>query len=628
MTLTHDSSVANLADSVFGASSVAIVGASANPTKLITYRPIDYMLRYGFAGAIYPINPNRHEVQGLPAYPSLADTPTTPDVAIVALPRQHVMAALEECASTGTKVAIVYSSGFAEVPDGDGLQQKISDFSSRTGVRVIGPNCQGIANFATAFYPSFSTTFATEKPPAGRTALISQSGAMAGMILNEWTAVGGAVRYWASTGNEADVTVGELALAAIEDAEIDQLLLYLESVRSPEVLAELAERAEQLDKQVVVFRPARTARGWAAAGRHTGAGVMSADHATANIPTSDRMQVVNSIEALVGVGQVARSGKATSVRSLGIISNSGGLGVATTDAAVAAGFTVGDLAAETVSTLGSVLPGFASLENPVDVTAQLLNDPALLATALPTMLRDAVVDAVVVSLGAVGNGYDVDQIVEDIIAAHRTGEKLIAVCWIGSTVDVRARLGAAGVPTFTRVDGAVTALAELLPAPVPPSVVDGPPAPHLDDLVPGVSYWSGPLLVDGDDMAAFAAAAHQTGDEANVHVSQAAARAAGFDRRVVSGLHTLTAITILGESIGLWTNSAVVAGFDGVRFLRPVLEGDELSLTLVVAGSRPLRDGRGIVTFDFALTLTDGAAARGRVDYVFDPRPTGSGDIR
>jgi len=627
MTLQQDRTT-SLADLVFNARSIAVVGASDNPAKLITYRPIDYTLRYGFEGEVYPINPNRSEVQGLPAYPSVAETPSAPDVAVVALPRQHVLAALEQCAAAGTRLAIVYSSGFAEVPDGDGLQQGLTEFAARTGVRVIGPNCQGVANFATSFYPSFSTTFAAEQPAAGRTAIISQSGAMAGMIFNEWTAVGGTARYWASTGNEADVTVGELALAVVEDQAIDQLLLYLESVRSPELLARLAERAEQLDKHVIVFRPAQTGRGWAAAGRHTGAGVAASDRAATRIPTNSRMHAVDSIERLVALGQLARSGKAAPVRSLGIISNSGGLGVATTDAAVAAGFTVGDLAPETVAGLGSVLPGFASLENPVDVTAQLLNDPELLATALPTMLADPVVDAIVVSLGAVGDGYDVDRIVDDVVAAHRAGEKQIVVCWVGSQVDVRARLGAAGVPVFTRVGDAVSTLAELLPPSTSPAIADGPLRPFLDDLVPGVRYVAGPLLLDAADLDAYGAAVHQTGDEGNLHVSRAAARAAGFERRVVSGLHTLSVITMLGESIGLWTNSAVVAGFDGVRFLRPVLEDDALSLTMTVAGTKPLRDGSGLVSFDFELSDGDALAARGRVDYVFRPRPAIAGESR
>lgn len=619
---------------VFEPASVALIGASDNPTKLITYRPIEYLRRFGYAGEIYPINPKYDTVQGLPAYRSVAEAPTPPELVIVALPREHVLAALEQCAEVGAKVAIVYSSGFAEVPDGAGLQEQLTALSARTGLRIIGPNCQGVANLGAGFFPCFSTAFATDAPEPGRTAIISQSGAVAAMIYNSWTAVGGGAKYWASTGNEADVTVARLARAAVEDPEIDTLLLYLESVRDADVLAELADRAAQLGKHVLVYRSTRTGYGWSAAARHTGAGATGGDHLATAVPTGSHLQRADSLDELVGLAQLARAGKPVSGPKIAIISNSGGLGVMAADAAAAAGFVLEDLDPATKSTLTAALPGFASVQNPVDVTAQLLNDPTLLATALPAMLGDTAVDALVVALGAVGDGYDVEQIRADVLRAHRESSKPIVVVWVGSRVDVRRDLGRAGVPVFDSVPDAVTALAAFRdagrpgvePEPPAPVVRPGPSRPAFDDLFLGARYESDPITITAADLDHYAGAAGQTNDHTNVHVSLDAARAAGHPRRVVSGLHTLTQITVLGERLGLWTHSSLVAGFRSARFTRPVYEGDPVRLTLTVEALKPLpkRPGSGLVSFAFELAKPDGegtaTVATGTVDYVFGPR--------
>ncbi|AWT51580.1 CoA-binding protein [Mycolicibacterium smegmatis] len=610
----------SLAQDVFSPASVAMIGASDNPSKLIAYRPVEYLRTHGYAGSIYPINPQRSTVQGLPCYPSILQTPTAPELVIVALPRERVLAAVEECARAGVKVVIIYTSGFSEVPDGRDLAAELVDLAHRTGIRVIGPNCQGIANLSNGFLPCFSTSFSGGELAIGPAAIISQSGAIAGMIYNRWAEVGGGVTHWASTGNEADVTVSELALAVVEDSAVELMFLYLESVRNEQALAALAVRARELNKHIVVFRPARTRRSWEAAARHTGAGASPDDTWRHHIPTNPHVHVANSIEDLVTIGQAARSGKKLLGSSVGIISNSGGLGVATCDAAVGAGFTVDSLAEVTHEALSDILPGFASVENPVDITAQLLNESDLLSRALPTMLRAPEVDAMMVSLGAVGDGYNIEQIIADIVAAQAETTKPIVVSWVGSRVDVQKSLGAARVPVFTEIDRAVAALATMRP-PVPAlERRPGPNAPYFECLSPGATYQLGPVVIDGADMDHYARAAHQIDDTTNVHVDLEAARAAGFTARVVSGLHTLTVITMLGHTAGLWTNSPAVAGFDRVRFLQPVLEGDTVDATLTVLSTRGLGSGRGLVTFEFSIARDQVPVVEGEVTYVFRTR--------
>lgn len=618
LTEVSTSSTTDLADLVFNPKSVALIGATDNPSKLISYRPIDYLKKFGYQGAIYPVNPTRDEVQGLRSYASILDTPTAPEFVIIALPREKVLAALDQSAEAGARVAVVYSSGFSEVPDGVNLHQEIQAFTARTGVRVIGPNCQGVANLTSGFFPSFSTTFSGKSPQRGRSAVISQSGAMAGMIYNEWRRVGGGVSYWASTGNEVDVTVAELSRSVIEYEDVETLFLYLESVRDPGHLASLAERARELDKHVMVFRPAQTMAGWQAAGRHTGAGALDDDVASTRLPAGSHFHQVQSIQDLIGQAQIARSGKAPLARSICIISNSGGLGVATADAAVHRGFSIEPLSPVTKSALETVLPGFASTENPVDVTAQLLNDPGLLATALPAMLKDHDVDASIVSLGAVGDGYEVERIIQDIVSAHQESPKPIVTVWMGSNVDVRAALGKQGVPVYTRIEDAVDALGAFAPKGTVSERRDGPPSPTYDDLFVGATYRGGPLTLASDDLDVYAAAARQSDDGINVHSSRQAAIAAGYPGRVVSGLHTLTTLTMIGDSIGLWKHSNVLAGYENVRFTKPLIEGTDVCMELTVTNLKRLSESRGLVAFDFAVVTDNEALARGTVNYVFD----------
>lgn len=617
---------AAILEAVFNPASVALIGASNSPSKLITYRPIDYMKRYGFQGNIFPINPKYDAIQDLPAYGSILDVPETPELAIIALPRQHVVRALEECVTAGTKVAIVYSSGFTEVEDGKAYQDSITEMSLRTGLRVIGPNCQGIANISTGFFPCFSTTFADGAPKCGRTAIISQSGAVAGMLYNNWVAVGGGAKYWASTGNESDLTVAQLALAVIEDSEIDQILLYLESVRDADLLELLAQRAAELGKHVIAHRPARTERGWKAAGRHTGAGSDPADKLENQLPSGPGFLEVGSLSDMISLAQIVRAGKTMSGNKVGVISNSGGLGVMTADVALRSGFELDGLSETNQEALAQILPGFASVLNPIDVTAQLLNEPDLLSKALPAMFGDDQMDAILVSLAAVGDGYDVGQLVADITGAHAESTKPIVVIWVGSKVDVRAKLGSVGVPTFDNVESAVAALAafSVSSSTLESPSNEGPHAPSFSELFVGAEYISDPITVTREDVDAYAVAAHQSTDGKNVHADLRAALAGGHPGRVVSGLHTLTQITILGERMQLWTNSLVVAGFDLVRFKKPVYEGDTIGLRLKVNRMKPLRrPGSGIVSFGFEIESFSGSGsetcASGEVSYVFGP---------
>jgi acyl dehydratase len=331
------------------------------------------------------------------------------------------------------------------------------------------------------------------------------------------------------------------------------------------------------------------------------------------------------LEPMIDLAQLVRTRKTLGGRRLGVISNSGGLGVMTAETAVEAGFSLDDLSLENRSRLSSILPSFASVMNPVDVTAQLLNDPMLMAKTLPVMFEDEGVDAIVVSLGAVGDGYDIDQILEDVVTAHQSSDKIFLLVWVGSQIDIREDIGRQGVPIYESVTDALEALrdyANLHSGVQNIERAEGPQTPAFNHLFIGATYESSPLTLDECAVNAYADAAKQLGDDGNVHVSIDAAIAAGHEGRVVSGLHTLTQLTIAGERLGLWEHSKAVAGFKDVRFLTPVIEGQQVAVTFTVTGLKPLKDtGSGLVTFDFKVSRTDDEdgrpAAVGEVTYVF-----------
>ena len=243
-----------LGATVFAPASVAVIGASDNPNK-VGGRPIHYMTRFGYAGAIYPINPARAEVQNLRCYPSLQAIGSVPEAAIVAVSGELAMQAVRDCADLGVALVVVMASGFAETGEaGRRLQQEMLDYASARGTRLIGPNAQGVANFANGAVLNFSTMFMEVAPQDGPIAIISQSGAASVMPYALLREMGLGVRYLCATGNDADLGVAELAMLAAADPGIRLILLYAEAVTQPALLAEAARLARARGASILLFQ--------------------------------------------------------------------------------------------------------------------------------------------------------------------------------------------------------------------------------------------------------------------------------------------------------------------------------------------------------------------------------------
>ncbi|MGB3290863.1 MAG: acetate--CoA ligase family protein [Burkholderiaceae bacterium] len=268
---TPTKSTAAFAQAVLAPRSIALIGASSDPKKN-TSRPLRFMQRHGYTGAIYPINPSSTEIMGVKAYPSVTQVPGAVDHAFIMIPGKHVIGALRECAEKGIPVATIYSDGFAEIgPEGQERQEQLLAEARKLGIRILGPNSIGTANSHTGGVLSVNAVFAMESLPKGGLSLVSQSGSMMGSLLSRAAARGFGFAKSVSVGNESDISVGEIVDALVDDADTQVILLFLETLRDTATLTAALERARDAGKPVIAYKLGRSEQGDALSQSHTGA---------------------------------------------------------------------------------------------------------------------------------------------------------------------------------------------------------------------------------------------------------------------------------------------------------------------------------------------------------------------
>lgn len=438
--------------------SVAVIGASDNPHK-VGGRPIMFMKRYGFRGALYPVNPGRAEVQGLKAYPSIEALPEAPELVVVAVAGDEAVSAVEACARLGVKAAVVMASGFGETGEaGLRVQEGMAQAARRAGMRLIGPNCQGIANFATGMVANFSTIFHEVECRDGPAAIVSQSGANSQAIYTLLRAKGLNARHVHATGNEADVAVADLVDAIVEEPEVRLVLLYMESVKNPALLAAAAEKARARDLPIVALKAGRTERGRKAAGSHTGA-LASEDRVVDAFFERHGIWRVADPQALVSAAELYCAGRRPRGKRLVFLSNSGASCVMAADYAETRRIPLASISEQAKRELGKVLPAFANLDNPIDITGALLTNPKLFGAVLSVVGEDAQSDLVLAGLPVAGAGYDVGMFAADLAGFDKRYGPATALA--SPQEAVRAEFAKLGVATFASETEAMDALAQV-----------------------------------------------------------------------------------------------------------------------------------------------------------------------
>ena len=385
--------------------SVAIIGASTDPTR-IGGRPIAYMLARGFAGPILPVNPNRATIQGLPAYASIADLPAIPDVAIVAVPALAAVDAVEELAALGVKGAIVFSAAFAETgAEGAALQARMTAAARAGGMRLLGPNSLGAFNDRIGFYGIFSASLEGGYPPPGRIGIASQSGAYGTHVFTVARERKIGTPLCVTTGNEADVTVGDVIGWMVEDPEIDVIAAYLEGIRDAASFTAALEAARAARKPVVVMKVGRSRLGQAAARSHT-ASIAGNDAVTGAVLAEFGAVRARTTEEMLDIAQLATRRIYPAGNTLGMITVSGGAGVLVSDVAEDLGLAMPPMPAATQARLTQLLP-FASPANPVDCTAQALNDISLVGQFTEAMVAEGGYSSVLAFFTQIGGAASI-----------------------------------------------------------------------------------------------------------------------------------------------------------------------------------------------------------------------------
>jgi acetyltransferase len=453
---------------LFAPASLAVLGASRNPAKL-GHRLLQNVKEGGYAGALHAVNPSGEPVLGCATVPSIAALPPGLDLALVSLPAPAVPEAIAALAARGVRAAVILSSGFGEVDEGGrAAQAALLATARRAGMRLVGPNCMGVYSAPA----SLNGTYFWDLPRApGGISIVSQSGAYGGLIFRHLGGRGLGVARFVSIGNQADVEIAEVLDWLAGDPATTLIACFVEALRDgPRFLA--AARRAAGRTPIVVLKGGRSEAGRRAAGSHTGslAGsheVFRAACAGAGVVLAEETEeFFDAVETLA-----ARPGRPASP-AVAVVTVSGGPSVVAADTAEREGLVVPALGAAAQAALRALLPPFAAVGNPVDLTPQV--EPGNIAPAVRRVLEEPAIAGVV----AVNVGLDFPEFAEGVVAAARATGKP-AVAFTADAPEITRRFQAGGVPVLPSPERAVRAWRALWRA--------RPPAPPIPLRAPALS---------------------------------------------------------------------------------------------------------------------------------------------
>lgn len=507
--------------------SVAVVGASDKPGALGA-SVLGNLDRNGFAGAVYPINPNRATIGARPCLPSVDALPEGVDVAVLAIPRAGVVEAVRGLAARKVGAAIIFSAGFAEGgPEGLAEQAELTRIAAETGLVIEGPNCLGLVNHVDGVPLTFVETQIV--PPGGRRAIgvVSQSGAMAAVLCTTLLARDLAVSFSISTGNEAASGVEDYVDWLVDDPQTHVLAMIVEQFRQPQAFLAAARRAAAAGKQIVLLHPGRSSAARASAATHTGA--MAGDYQLMRAKV-ERAGVVfaETLEELGDIAEILVRCAPLGGAGLAVLGESGAFKALTLDLAEELDLPLAALDDHNAPALRAALPPFVPVSNPLDITAQGLSQPEIYTRTLAALFDDDRVGGVVAGI-IQGDPVTAQIKVPAILAAlaGRTLAKPLVFAGLDEGAEMPAHHIAAlreqGVPWFPSTERAFRALtrlgrlarrdlADAAPQPTPLAGLSG-----LSGVVPeyrakallaplGIAFPEGRFATSADEAAAAAAA--------------------------------------------------------------------------------------------------------------------------
>ncbi len=443
-------------DAIFSPRSVAVVGASTTPGK-VGHDIFVNILKGGYKGVLYPVNPGAEAIASVRAYPSIKDIPYPLDLAMIIVPPKAAIASVKEAIEKGVKGVVIVSAGFKEVgPEGLAIERQIVDICREHGVRLVGLNCLGVINPLTDVM--LNASFSARMPKAGNVSFISQSGALCTAVLDFATARDFGFSKFISIGNKADVDEVDLLTYFRDDPDTEVIMIYVEELQRGQEFIKIAKEITGGDrpKPILVIKSGRTSAGAQAAASHTGSLAGSEAVYDAIFAQSGIIRV-QSIDELFdfaiafayknenALGKLRR--KVPHGNRVAIVTNAGGPGIVATDMTVVSGLELAHFGEETVEALKSYLPATANVHNPVDIIGDAAQDRY--ENALATVIKDENVDGALVILtpqsmtNAIGTA-------EAIVRIAKRSHKPILCCFMG-IIDVSAGvkyLQEHGVPVY------------------------------------------------------------------------------------------------------------------------------------------------------------------------------------
>ncbi|HEU0174636.1 MAG TPA: bifunctional GNAT family N-acetyltransferase/acetate--CoA ligase family protein [Blastocatellia bacterium] len=440
---------------VLAPQSIAVIGASRDPQSVggALFRNL---IRWGFAGAVYPVNPRASAVAGVHAYASVADLPEVPELVFIIVPASAVLDAARQCAALSVRALCVISAGFAETgAEGAAAQAELLDLCRAHGMRLVGPNCLGLVN--TSSDVRMLGAFTPMDPPAGNIAISSQSGALGIALVNRARQLGLGISSFASIGNRADVSGNDLLQYWESDDATDVILLYLEGFGNPRRFSRIARRVSRR-KPVVAVKSGRTAGGARAASSHTAA-LASSDRAASALFAQTGIIRVDTLAEFFAVARLLATQPIPAGNKIGILTNAGGPAIMAVDAAEAAGLEIPKLSEATQARLRAALPRAASVTNPVDMIASA--GPAEYRACLEAMLDEPGLDALLIIFipPLATPSTEVAGVLGETLANHAPFRGPIAAVFPDAKSDlVTIPAGERVVPAYDFPEGAVAAL--------------------------------------------------------------------------------------------------------------------------------------------------------------------------
>ena len=442
-------------DAVLNPSSVAVIGASASHDK-IGHKILKNIVEAGFSGAVYPVNPRGGEILGLKAYPSVLDTPGDVDTVVVVVPARFVPGVMEECVQKGVKGAVIISSGFKDIgPEGAKLEREVLETAARGGIRVVGPNCQGVSNPGSGFCATWPLI-----SQVGDVAVISQSGSIALEVPS--FLVDNHLGYSKSValGNKSDVDEADLISWLGRDEGTRVIAVYTEGTDEGRKLMK-AVRGASASKPVLILKGGKTEAGRKAVLAHTGSLAGSGEVFEAAVSQSGGF-CVGSLEELLDAAKAFSALPVPRGPNLLVVTSSGGAGILSSDASEKAGLTLRTLSQDAVDRLKAVLPDFCILRNPLDLTGNALTEPKMYRDALEVALESGEADMVLVIFG--DPIPDTVELLREVVQkAKEKGVPLVVNYMGGADVqkDEVDALQRNDVPVFQTPERAITALGYL-----------------------------------------------------------------------------------------------------------------------------------------------------------------------